>query len=125
MRELQQKQKFKRRLYSYPSLVLAITFGFFIMHGTLGVVKKDKESAAALITLQEKMTNLSDREMELKNSITKLSTDEGIDEEIKEKFNVSQEGERVAVIVDQNNHSGTSTNESKPWYKKIWNAIIH
>jgi len=64
------------------------------------------------------------REGVLSGEIDKLQTPSGIEEEIKSKFNVAKEGERVAVIVDRPEDVATTTSEIKPWYKRLWDDII-
>ncbi len=70
-----------------------------------------------------KVAMLALREQELKENIARLKTEEGINNEIREKFSVTQEGEYVAVIIDDKKTS-SSTDSALPWYKRFWFAII-
>jgi len=74
--------------------------------------------------LQTESAELALRQKSLEEDINYLQTEEGIDEEIKERFNVSRAGEKVVIIVDPKPISTTTDNEGKIWYKRIWNAII-
>lgn len=124
MKELRQKQIVKRRLYSTPILVILIIITGFIVHSTYKIVQKYRESAGYVNALKQKATDLTSREIQLKNDIARLSTDEGIDSEIKEKFNVSKEGERVAIIVDQTDNSSGTATSSEHWWKSLWSSIM-
>lgn len=126
MKELQQKQRIKRRIYSTPVLVGFLIIIIFVIRGTYGVVMKDRESAQSVSNLKAKMATLSDREAQLKAEIARLGTSEGVDTLIKEKFSVSKEGERVAVIVNEPNSStSSSTGETKAnWFQRLWRSFL-
>lgn len=124
MRELQRKQKLRQRLYSIPSLIGLFIIAILLTKGAVGVINKERESASRLKDLEEKAAALVVREGELKDGIARLKTEEGIEDEIKEKFSVTQEGEFVAVIVDDRNASSSDDDGGKTWYKKLWNVII-
>ncbi len=124
MRELRQKQIIKHRLYSLPSLLIFGLITVFLISGAYRVLNKGIESKAKIDLLSEKKDNLLQRQDELKNSIQTIQTDEGIDKEIKEKFSVSKEGEKVVVIVDPKPIATSTEEKVIPWYKKLWEGII-
>ncbi len=124
MKELRQKQIVKRRLYSTPVLLLLAVITGLTIRSTYQIVQKYRESAGYVDTLKQKANDLADREIELKEDITRLSTEEGIDTEIKEKFNVSKEGEKVAIIVDQTDNSSNTATSTEHWWKRLWGSIM-
>jgi cell division protein FtsB len=123
MRELQQRQKVKKKLYSIPVLGILALFTIFILRGTFLVMKKQHTSAQAVDELQAKVAGLATRQTELRADIDRLATDEGIDAEIKERFSVSRPGEHVVVIVDPEVISTSTVPVKIPWYKKLLEAI--
>lgn len=124
MRELQNKQKAKRALYSLPSIVLLLIVTIMLMKGAIGVISKERESKDHLEALDSKITALALREEDLKNDIGRLQTQEGIKDEIRDRFSVIEEGEHVAIIVDDKKTSTSTDLTDKPWYKRLWVAII-
>lgn len=124
MRELQRKQKIKRVIYSIPSLIILLVVAFFLVRGATAVINKERESSARSKDLKEKMITLTAREQELKEGISRLQTEEGIKNEIKERFSVTQEGEYVAVIVDDRRVSSSTDGSAMPWYKRFWIVIM-
>jgi len=124
MRELQRKQKIRRAIYSIPFLVILFIIAFFLVKGAVKMAEKEWESSGRVKDLEGKVAALILRELELKEDIARLESEEGIKDEIRGKFNVMQEGEHIAIIVEER-HSSTSTDAlGMPWYKKFWNAII-
>ncbi len=124
MKELQKRRKTRHIFYSLPSLIVLAVVTFVLAKGAIGVLEKGKESSKITRNLEEKATALAMREMELKEDIARLETEEGIREEIKDKFSVTEEGEFVAVIVDERRGTSTEETEKSPWYKRFWVAII-
>lgn len=124
MRELEQKQKLKRRIYSIPALIGLFLITVALSRGAYSILTKERLTSKEVELLQEEVADLSEREAFLNSSIEKLKTEEGIEEEIKSKFNVARSGERVAVIVDPIALEATTTPEKKIWYKRLWSAII-
>lgn len=125
MKEFQGKRKRKGRniIYSLPALVVLVLLTFFLARGAFRVMEKEFESKARAKDLAEKAIMLSLREQELKENLARLKTEEGIKDEIKERFSVTQEGEYVAVIVNDPGTSTSTDDSTRPWYKRFWYAI--
>ena len=123
MRELREKHKRRERLYSTPVLIIVLVVSLFIARGAYGVMKKENESARHVEVLVEKVAELEARKGELRQNIEKLETEKGIEEEIKEKFSVSREGERVVVIVDQEETATASATSTVSWYERFLNIF--
>jgi len=123
MKELQRKQKTRRILYSIPSLLILFIIATLLAKGAMEIIIKERESRERLTALKEKASALVLREQELSDGIARLQTEKGIKDEIKDRFSVIQEGEHVAIIVDER-RSATSTEDSElPWYKKLWAVL--
>lgn len=85
---------------------------------------KERASSERAKDLEEKASALVLREQELREGIARLKTEEGIKDEIKERFSVTQEGERVAIIVDEKRSATSTDTFMPPWYKRFWDAIM-
>ncbi|MDB5266453.1 MAG: hypothetical protein JWN89_268 [Parcubacteria group bacterium] len=119
MRELQEKQKRKERLYSTPVLIGLSLITLLVLRGTFVIMQKERESSTYVGSLEEKVTTLADRQAKLKTDTARLSTDEGIDTEIKTRFSVAKAGEHVVVIVDPKEKASTTEPKSGPWYQGV------
>lgn len=124
MRELEQRQRRKRRLYSWPVLVLFLFVTFMFVRGTYGVFKKKFESQHDLQALEAQKQSLDAEQSELSNNIASLQTESGIEKEVKEKYNVAKPGEHVVILVDPEPTSTPEAATSTPWYRRFWNAIM-
>ena len=124
MKELQRKQGIRRIVYSIPSLIILSIIALILTKGALGVMNKERTSSELSKDLEEKAAALVLREQELREGVRRLETEEGIKDEIREKFSVTEEGELVAVIIDDRGASSSTDSSTFPWYKKLWLAIM-
>ena len=125
MKELQRKQKIKKRLYSIPALVVLLLVTILSIRGAYSVVGKDQESSHYVDQLKTKMADLTAREAELKTEIARMNTNEGVNTVIKEKFSVSEPGEHVAIIVDQPTSSTTTPVDNLNWFQELWKNFLN
>jgi len=124
MDELRKKQKLKKRLYSAPSLAVLLLITFVFVRGTYIVFEKKAESAEYVAALEVKAESLREKQAELTQNIESLKTEEGLEKEVKEKYNVSKPGEKVVILVDPKATSTDEAPDSRAWYQKAWDAII-
>lgn len=124
MKELQRRQYIRQILYSVPSLLVLGILATFLARGAFNLVMVERQSAERVKELEAEVKALDVREGELTASIEKLQTEDGIVEEIKEKFSAVREGEHVAIIVDERRKATTSEEEKKGWFGRFWDAIM-
>src|SRR3989344_2475138 len=124
MKELQRKQGIRRIVYSIPSLIILSIIALILTKGALGVMNKERTSSELSKDLEEKAAALVLREQELREGVRRLETEEGIKDEIRERFSVTQAGEHVAVIIDDQGVSSSTDHSIRPWYKRLWFTII-
>ena len=123
MKELQRRQQLKRALYSWPSLILLLVIAGFLVKGAFGIVRIERQNALRVKDLEGKAETLKREKEGLESEIESLKTEQGIIEEIKEKFSATREGEYMAIIVDSRTRATTSL-DTKPWYERWWDAIM-
>lgn len=124
MKELRDKQRFKRYLYSYPSLVIIIIIAFLLARGAAGIFSKERESAQVLKDLEEKNAALASRQESLKGDIASLQTEEGIIEEVRRKFNVIRPGEHLAIVVEEKPSASTTPSGAIDTLKRGWDWLM-
>ena len=97
-------------------LILILVFGV-LMNSVRKVYNKKEEAQKLLVRMEKEKAELEAREKFLKESLTKLATKEGFDFEIRKKLNVAEEGESVAIIVDEEQTASASNLQISPWQK--------
>ena len=111
-------------MYSIPSLALLALLLFLLARGAVSIIGKQLDSSDLAEAEAMKAEELLVRKAELEDKVERLKTEEGVKEEIRERFNVTAGSEHVAIIVENNQATTTGEEEKKPWYKRVWNAIM-
>lgn len=68
----------------------------------IGLIQKERETNKNKISEFNKIEELRNRKETLSKDINKLNTEEGIEESVRDKFQVVKPGEKMVVIVDEN-----------------------
>lgn len=121
MREFQQKQKIKKRIYSKTAILFLLVLIFFTTRGVYGIYKKESESRREVERVEKKKNEIQNRLTFVTKSVGLLSTDQGIETEIRNKFDVVKSGEKVIVVVDK--EIPPAPEEKKNFLEKFWNGV--
>ncbi len=120
------KKKTNENFWHSP-LVLAVIFCIVVvfMYNMVGIIEKDRETAKKKDQIVEKTQEMNAREGELKNQIATLETEQGSETAIREKYQVVKEGEKMLVIVDEdqsaeNNEKTVSSGTFWTWLKNLF-----
>ena len=71
-----------------------------LIRGVWGVYFKERESRVLRLEAQAQLADLERREGELRADIAELKTDRGIEQELRERYDLARQGEGVVVLVD-------------------------
>lgn len=121
MREFQEKQKIKKRIYSKTSIIITLIIVIFIFRGVISVYAKERDSRMELALLEKKKTELSDRLNRVSHNNDRLKTEEGIESEIRSKFDVVKQDEGVIVVVDEK--LPVPEEDTRGAIKKFWDSV--
>ena len=119
MFERNEKRKIRKFIYSWPMVVVLFILLGFAARGTWGVYAKYKESQANLETAERQYEATKKRADFLEREATRLSTDRGLEQEIRNRFQVARPGEHLVMIVGEEEKKPTeaTTTVSKSWWQ--------
>jgi cell division protein FtsB len=121
MLDIHQKRKLRSFLYNrYTLSGLAIIF-VLLLHSTWTVYEKKRASEEMRRLAEEKVDSLVQRKGDLEQKIERLSTEIGLEEEIRAKFGVAKEGEKVVVYVPNSEELSEKSNTKKSIWQRIKN----
>ena len=85
------------------------------------VYTHERASAQDRARVENELATINARAMVLKNQVGVLQTPQGIDDEIRAKFNVTKVGEGVAVLVNGASATIATTTPAaeKSWWRKF------
>ncbi len=120
MREFQGGRQFRRRVYSFPTLILLVIVTFFLGVSVWGLYGKNRYAQLNLNEVQARVEALEERKARLSATVARLTTSEGEEVEIRSRFPVALPDEQVLSLVGATSTSGTSTageQEDSSWWQ--------
>lgn len=95
-----EKRRLRRVLYAKPMILLLVIVAGFAVRGAWGMYEKYADAAEKRDKAVDELAKLEIRERELESDIARLSSEDGIEAEIRERYMVAKEGEKVIVIME-------------------------
>jgi len=118
----QERKKLRKILYSKVTLVVLFIILLLVVRGAWGIHQKAEiaisERDIAARDLAEKQSRVS----ELNTSLMQLKSENGIEEEIRQKYDVARPGEEVVKIVDDSAKKGE--NGGAVSKKGFWQSLV-
>ena len=102
-------------------LVVLLVLVMFMAKQVYDIYQKQGLSKEGLTSVLNENAELQNREKMLSSEIDRLKTKDGIEEEIRNKFNVVKPGEHLVVIVDD---ASTSKDEAVKQNDGWWGSFL-
>ncbi len=102
MLPFQERKKFRQILYSKATLFVILVVLVFVARGAWKINEKATIARAERDQASRLFAEIGLRTRELEASLVKLKSEQGIEDEIRQKFTVAREWEEVVVVVDEN-----------------------
>jgi cell division protein FtsB len=115
MLDFHEKRKLRAMLYSKPAaaglLVIAVLLGLSVYER----FTREREVALRRHELESKLEELKGQAAALEAEVARLRSDRGIEEELRDRFEVAKDGEQVVVIVGgEQGTTATATEKRLP-----------
>ena len=125
MTENRERKRFWNIFYSPLALIVLLVIFLLLARSAWRVYGHEKTSAADRMRVENELALANQRAMLLKTQVDNLKTKQGVDDEIRSKFNVVKENEGVAVIVTGTSGVSTSTipAEERSWWQKMFDIF--
>lgn len=108
--DFKERTRIRRFVYAKPTILLLFVLSAVSLRGAWGMYQKSKEAIANRDKAVASEQELFLREKGLHADISKLSSERGQEEEIRNRFMVAKDGEKVIIVStpdDQMAHSVT------------------
>ncbi len=123
MNEIRQQKKNKKKAFAPWVPALLLIFCALTFRGVWNIFLKNKESTANLSHVENEVQTLSERKALLEKQVTALRTNEGVEAEIRSRFQVSKEGEKVIIFDAESNDTEIQATSSPGFFERIWIKI--
>jgi cell division protein FtsB len=109
MLEFQKKKKIKSFIYSKLVLIFILFVLFIFAKATMDFYQKAEESKNRKQKAENELNELQNRKINLENKLNRINSPTGIEEELRERFDLVKEGEQIILIND--NKEGTTSED--------------
>ena len=114
------------KLFESPiTLVVGLCVLVVLTKATWSIHQKVLASAAKLEQARAELDKLKTREADLSKQVSYLSSEGGIEAELRTKYRAVKEGESVAVIVDDGHQTATIENATSSDTTSWWHSILN
>ena len=122
MFDFHERRKLRNVIYSRPILVLLGILILMFSYGVWGAWEKEYEIRAKTESSATVLNDLQSRKQGLQEKISELNTERGVEAEIRNKFEVAKDGEKVIFIVHPSDETATETPKTAP--KGFWSRLF-
>lgn len=109
MRDFQGRRWVGKRLQSLPVLLILIMVTILLGLSVRDLYEKNRYAKVNLVEARARVSELEQRKKQLTAALARLETAEGEELEIRSRFPVAKEGEKVLSIVDATSTTATSS----------------
>lgn len=124
MREFQQQRILRHLIYSKFSIFLLFAVFLFFAFSTIGIYKKKREAAQKNNDVEKELNDLMAKKDYLEAKVNRLDTGTGVEEELRDKFQIAMPGEEVLIIVDESGKGADKESaietEDKSWFFRLF-----
>lgn len=124
MKKFQEKKKFAEVMQSRPALVLLGIVLLAFSWSVFGLLGRMQETAKNRKIEEDKIVELQQRKENLSTNIASLKTEKGVEENIREKFGLTKDGEDVIVIVDDKNQANPTKEKQSTGFLSFFTNIF-
>ncbi len=112
-------EKRKLRRFFFSRMLSVALFGFFVFlaHASWGAYTTSVTAAETRAEVEAEHSALALRKDALSQDIERLKTDRGVEAELRSRFDVGHEGERLVVLLDPPVHDIVP--EQASWKERI------
>lgn len=108
MKDLQKQSDKNSIKYSPLTLFVLLCVVLVFMYNMIDLVEKMHDTKKKKDTVATQIESLKNREANLQTNIDKLNTDIGTEAAIRDKYQLVRPGEKMVVIVDEDNKGNTA-----------------
>jgi len=118
----QERKKLRKILYSKVTLVILFIILLAVGRGAWSIHQKAKIAVSERDIAERSLLQLESRTAELQKSLTRLKSEQGIEEEVRQKYTVALPGEEVVVVVDDVAKKGKNSEAVET--KSFWQRFV-
>ena len=122
MNDFKKKNRFRKKLYSKPVLILLCILLLFLVKGVWDVRTKAKIGEEKMIQSKTELDGLNIKKEDSERQLERVRSPLGREEELRQKYNVAKPDETIVVIVEPDEPDEPVENE--PESDGFWSKLL-
>ena len=111
MLDFEERRKIRNLLFSKLTLLLLLILIFFTARAAYERFTVERQVQRKSQDKQEELEALKERATVLESRVERLKDERGVEEELRNRFDVAKEGEQVVIILDNGEETETDLDE--------------
>ena len=124
MRNFQKGGKLKHVMQSKPFLIFLGVIILAFIFSIFGFMSKMEETIKNRKLVEDKIASLEESKEKLSSDIANLKTQEGVEENIRDKFGLAKDGENMIIITDDKSTAENNTNTGSPSFLSFFKNLF-
>lgn len=124
MERLQRKRLISRIASSPMTYIILFILLFLFVYSFIGAYKKSRLAREKVLASEEELNKLETQKQKLSDDLQNANTVFGVEKAIREKFNVVKEGEKVIMIVKEEDTDNLKEEEKKNFFQVLKGLFI-
>lgn len=124
MKNFQEKKGLRHLIHSWPVLILLGIALLFFAFAVFRFLVKMQETSKNKKIAEMKVSELQKTKEELSLDIESLKTEQGLEENIREKFGLVKEGEELIIVVDSKENADLNEETQPNWFVSLFNKLF-
>lgn len=109
MLDFHEKRKLKSFLYSKPAAFVLFAIAILLSWSVYERFEREREMATKRYELEERLDTLHMQAATLEEEVARLKSERGIEEELRNRYEVAKAGEQVVIVVGDERDAATTT----------------
>lgn len=118
------KPIYERIAASPLALIVAVIVLVILSRAAWSIHEKASMASQKLASEQDQLTKLDAEQNTLSSQVAYLSTDQGVEAELRTKFKAVKDGEQVAVIVDSDSQTAAAAEATSTQSISWWGRVL-
>lgn len=125
MKDFQTRKNKESFIYSPLSLLFLFFVLLIFFYNMINLAEKARDTHKKRLATFDQVQSLKDRENKLESNIEKLHTEEGTEETLRDKYHLVKSGEKMVVIVDEEENQPTNTKEKDTGFRAFFSNLFN
>ena len=123
MLDFHEKRKLRSFLYSKPAVAVLLAIAVLLSMSVYERYQSERDMAAKRQELEGKLVALKNQAATLEEEVERLKSDRGIEEELRDRFEVAKSGEDIVIIVDGGATTSATTSSRYTASAGFWSRL--